>query len=195
MPAALAQVGWVDWALLAVLAVSMLVGLVRGFVFELMSLAGWLVAWFAAQWFAPLAAPYLPVGSPGSALNHAAAFIACFLAALLVWGLIARLIRMLVRATPLSLADRGLGAGFGLLRGAVLLLALATVVALTPAAQSTGWQRSHGALWLNMSLQGLKPVLPAQLAHWLPATILPPSSLRSRHPEGAAVHFGRSGAA
>jgi|WetSurMetagenome_2_1015567.scaffolds.fasta_scaffold17940_3 membrane protein required for colicin V production len=168
MPAALAQVGWVDWALLALLAVSLLVGLVRGFVFELMSLAGWLVAWFAAQWFAPVAAPYLPIGGVGSALNHAAAFAACFIAALIVWGLLARLIRLLVRATPLSLADRFLGAGFGLLRGAVLLLALATVVALTPAAQSPDWQRSHGALWLNTALRGLKPVLPAQLAQWLP---------------------------
>ena len=169
MPAALAQVGWIDWALLAVLAVSLLVGLVRGFVFELMSLAGWLVAWFAAQWFAPVTARHLPLGSPGSALNHALAFAACFVAALLVWGLIARLIRLLVRATPLSLPDRFLGAGFGLLRGAVLLLALATVVALTPAAQSSDWQHSHGALWLNTTLKGLKPVLPPELAHWLPA--------------------------
>ena len=44
---------WVDWALLAVLAVSVVIGLVRGFVFECLSLAGWVVAWFAAQWGAP----------------------------------------------------------------------------------------------------------------------------------------------
>ena len=161
--------GWVDWTLLAVLAVSAVVGLVRGFVFEALSLAGWAVAWFAAQWFAAELAPHLPVGTPGGALNLAAAFAACFLAALIAWSLLARLVRLLVRATPLSPADRVLGAGFGLARGAVLLLALSTVVALTPARQSEPWRESRGAMWLNTAMQGLKPVLPEDLARHLPA--------------------------
>jgi membrane protein required for colicin V production len=159
---------WVDWALIAVLALSVLAGLMRGLVFELMSLLGWLVAWFAAQWFAPQLAPHLPVGASGSALNMAAAFTACFLGALIAWGLLAKLFRMIVQATPLSLIDRALGAVFGLLRGAVLLLAVVTVVALTPAAKSPSWRQSQGALWLNTALHGLKPVLPSQLAGLLP---------------------------
>ena len=167
--ASLAEIGWVDWTLLAVLAISVVFGLVRGFIFELMSLAGWIVAWFAAQWFASELAPQLPVGAPGSAANHAAAFALCFIAAIVVWSLLARLIRMLLHATPLSLADRALGAGFGLLRGAVLLLALATVVTLTPAAQSLPWRESRGTVWLNTAMQELKPLLPAQVAEWLPA--------------------------
>jgi membrane protein required for colicin V production len=161
--------GWIDWVLLAVLASSVLVGLVRGFVFEVLALAGWLVAWFAAQWFAADLAPHIPVGAPGSALNHAVAFAACFAGVLLAWALLARLVRMLVRATPLSMADRALGAGFGLLRGGVLLLALATVLTLTPAGKSRPWRLSVGAMWLNTAMHGLKPVLPAQLAQWLPA--------------------------
>jgi len=160
--------GWVDLALLAVLLLSVLVGLVRGVVFELMSLAGWVVAWFAAQWFAAELAPHLPVGARGSALNHAAAFVICFVAALVVWGLLARLIRMLVHATPLSLPDRALGAVFGLLRGAVLLMAVATVMALTPLGKSKAWRESQGAVWLNTAMQGLKPVLPSQVAKLLP---------------------------
>ena len=139
---------WIDWTLLAVLAASVVVGFVRGFVFECLSLAGWVVAWFAAQWAAPDLAPRLPVGAPGSALNLAAALALCFLGALVVWGLLAKLIRMLIHATPLSLLDRLLGGGFGVLRGAVLLLAVTAVVALTPAAQSPSWRSSHGAHWL-----------------------------------------------
>ena len=81
-----AQIGWVDMLLLAVLAVSVIVGLIRGFVFEVLSLAGWIAAWFAAQWFAPVAAPYVPLGVPGSALNLGAAFAAVFVAALIVWA-------------------------------------------------------------------------------------------------------------
>ncbi|HNJ83929.1 MAG TPA: CvpA family protein [Piscinibacter sp.] len=162
-----AQIGWVDMLLLAVLAVSVIVGLIRGFVFEVLSLAGWIAAWFAAQWFAPVAAPYVPLGVPGSALNLGAAFAAVFVAALIVWAIAARLIRLLIQATPLSLPDRGLGAVFGALRGVVLLLAVAAVVGLTPAVRSAAWQQSHGAGVLAALLDGLMPLLPPQVASQL----------------------------
>ena len=70
----LQQIGWVDLALGAVLLASVVVGIARGFVFELLSLAGWVAAWFAAQWLAPQVAPHILVGAPASALNHGAAF-------------------------------------------------------------------------------------------------------------------------
>lgn len=162
-----AQIGWVDMLLLAVLAVSVIVGLIRGFVFEVLSLAGWIAAWFAAQWFAPLAAPYVPLGVPGSALNLGAAFAVVFVAALIVWAIAARLIRLLIQATPLSLPDRGLGALFGALRGVVLLLAVAAVVGLTPAVRSPAWQQSRGAGVLAALLDGLMPLLPPQVASQL----------------------------
>ena len=165
----IAALGWVDMTMLVVLAVSMVVGLVRGFVFECLSLAGWLVAWFAAQWAAPQLAPHVPVGVPGSGLNLGVAFVLAFVAALVVWALLSRLIRMLIHATPLSVPDRLLGAGFGVLRAAVLLLAVATAVWLTPAAQSQGWRTSQGARWLGLSLQALKPLLPEPAARLLPA--------------------------
>jgi membrane protein required for colicin V production len=164
-----APFGWVDMALLAVLGLSALVGLVRGLVFELLSLAGWVVAYFAAQWFAPVLATHVPIGQAGSSLNHGAAFASAFVAALIVWGLLARLLRALVRATPLSLVDRLLGALFGAARGLIVLLAVATVVGLTPLAKSAAWQQSQGVPWLQAALQGLKPVLPPQLSQHLPA--------------------------
>ncbi len=165
----IAGLAWVDWALIAALVLSVIVGLVRGFVFELMSLVGWLVAWIVAQWFAADLAAVLPIGTPGSTLNLAAAFAIVFVGCLVVWALLARLVRLLIHATPLSLVDRALGAGFGLVRGGVLLLALALLVALTPVARSPAWRASTGALWLNTALAGLKPVLPEAVARHLPA--------------------------
>lgn len=162
------ELGWVDWALLAVLVVSMVVGIWRGAVFEVLSLAGWLVAYLVAQLFASQLAPQVPIGASGSALNHGATFALLFVATLIVWALASRLVRLLIHATPLKAIDRTLGAAFGLLRGAVVLLALATVVLLTPAARSADWQASQGAAWLTALLHGLKPMLPADLAHHLP---------------------------
>lgn len=164
---AMPAMGWVDWTLLAVLALSVVVGLWRGLVFELMSLVGWVVAYVAAQLYSPIVASGLPLGAPGSALNQGAGFVLTFLGVLIVWTLAARLLRLVIHATPLTLIDRGLGAAFGLLRGAVLLLALATVVAFTPAARAQAWQDSQGAAWLRLALQGLKPVLPAEVARYL----------------------------
>ena len=160
---------WVDWALLGVLVCSVVVGFLRGLVFECLSLAGWIVAWFAAQWLAPQVAPHLPVGRPAGPLNLAAALAVCFFATLIVWTLLAKLARMLIHATPLSVPDRLLGSVFGALRGVVLLLAVSSVVALTPAAQSTSWRRSQGAQWLGSTLQALKPLLPESVARLLPA--------------------------
>ncbi len=166
---AVAALGWVDLTLLAVLTVSVVVGLWRGLVFELMSLVGWVVAYVAAQAWSSLLAPHLPVGAPGSALQQGAAFALTFLAVLIAWAMLARLARLLVHATPLTFIDRVLGAGFGLLRGAVLLLAVSTVVAFTPAARSQPWQDSVGAAWLGAALQGLRPVLPDDVSRHLPA--------------------------
>jgi membrane protein required for colicin V production len=176
----MAALGLVDWALLAVLVLSVLVGLWRGLVFELLSLFGWVVAYVAGQWLAPWVGSHLPVGTPGSAINHAAAFALAFVGVLVAWGLLARLVRLLISVTPLSLVDRLLGAGFGLLRGGVLLLAAATVVLMTPVGRSPAWAESTGGAWLVAALQDLKPVLPDAIAQHLPGRdgALPPALAR-----------------
>lgn len=161
--------GWVDVSLLVFIALSVVFGLVRGLVFELLSAVGWVVAFFAAQWLTPRAAPYLHVGEPGSDLNHGVTFACAFIATLIAWSLAARLMRALIHATPLSLLDRVLGAGFGLVRGALVLLALASAIGLTPLRKSLAWQQSEGATWLNAALHGIKPLLPPDLSRHLPA--------------------------
>jgi len=162
------HLGWVDLMFIGILVLSIVVGLWRGLVFEVLSLLGWLAAYVAAQWLSPALAPHLPIGQAGSALNHAAAFAFTFIAALIVWALAARLLRALIRATPLSPVDRALGATFGVARALVVMLAITTVVMLTSLAKTHAWQESRGAVWLNEALHGIKPVLPAQIAEHLP---------------------------
>ena len=153
-------IGWVDWSLLGILLLSIVVGTMRGFVFEVLAIAGWFVAWFAAQWAGPEIAPHIPIGTPGSLLNTAAAFAAAFLVTLIVWGIAVRLVRGLLHSTPLRPVDRLLGAVFGLVRGVVVLLLVAVIVGWTPAARSPAWQASVGAAWLAAALHGLAPLLP-----------------------------------
>lgn len=162
------HIAWVDVAFLAILLMSVIVGLWRGLVFELLSLIGWLVAYVAAQWFASDVAPHLPIGRTGSPLNYAAAFTCIFVATLILCALVARLLRLLIRATPLSVIDRVLGAVFGLARAGVVMLVITTVVMLTSMAKSNAWKQSFAASSLNAALQTLKPMLPAKIAEHLP---------------------------
>jgi membrane protein required for colicin V production len=159
---------WIDWMFIAILALSIVVGLWRGLVLEVLSLLGWLAAYVAGQWFAPVAAPHVPIGRTGSALNHAAAFALVFIVTLIVWALLARLLRFVIHATPRGPVDRVLGATFGLARALIVMLAITTVVMWTSLAQSQAWRASQGAVWLNGALRGIKPVLPPQIAEHLP---------------------------
>jgi membrane protein required for colicin V production len=162
------DIGWVDIALLGVLLLSVLLGIMRGFVFELLAIAGWVVAFFVAQWATPVWAAAVPVGTPGSAVNHLATFALLFVAALFVWSLLAWLVKRLIRASALSAIDRVLGALFGLARGVLVVLAAAVMVLWTPLARSAAWQASHGAAVLESMISGLKPLMPAELADRLP---------------------------
>ena len=157
------QLGWVDIALLAVFGLSVLVGLWRGFVFEVVSLLGWLVAFVIANSGGPFLADLIPAGSADPQVRLWGAYIIVFVLVLITCTLLARMLRALIAATPLSFVDHLLGGVFGAVRGALVLVVAATLVMLSPYANSTPWKNSHGALWLGLALEGLKPILPQSL--------------------------------
>lgn len=157
-----------DWIFVAVLVISFAVGAWRGLVYELLSLANWIVAFVLAQWLAPDAAHYLPLANATEVVRYAAGFVVVFVAALFMGGLVAFLVRKLVAAVGLRPVDRVLGAAFGVARGVVVLLALTVVVGMTPLAKSPWWQESDGVGVATVVLKGLKPVLPEEFGKYLP---------------------------
>ncbi len=157
-----------DLLLLVGLGLSVVVGAWRGLVKETLSLAGWGVSYFSAQWFGTGMGANLPVGQPGERLNVLAGMIVVFVLAWLVWALISWALTQVVRASPLIAPDRVLGAGFGLLRGVVVALAVVTLVGMTPVAKWPSWQASRGVAWMQVLLKGLRPVLPEQVIQFLP---------------------------
>ncbi|HET8707544.1 MAG TPA: CvpA family protein [Pseudomonadales bacterium] len=113
----------IDYAIIAVLAISSVASLVRGFVREAISLATWAAALIISFNFddrlASLLQPYItvPVG------RQMAAFTLLFAGTLLVGALVGSFARKLLAATGMSLLDRLLGMAFGLAR-AVLIIVL-----------------------------------------------------------------------
>ena len=157
----------VDWIFSAVLVLSMLLGALRGLVYEVLSVLGWAVSFYAAQYFAPQVASWLPLQSSSETVRYAAAFVLVFVASLFAAGLIAFLGKKLTAAIGLRPVDRTMGAAFGVVRGVILLLAAAVVMDLTALKNSVWWQESKGAPLLTATLKGLKPALPEQFAKYL----------------------------
>ena len=157
-----------DWVFVAVLAASFLVGAWRGLVYEVLSVASWIAAFIVAQWLAPEAAGWLPVDRAPEAGRYAMGFIVVFIAVVFAGALLAWLIKKLIEAVGLRPVDRTLGAAFGLVRGAILLMAVAVVVNMSPARSAEWWMESKGAGVSLAALKGLKPVLPERFGQYLP---------------------------
>ena len=139
----------VDWILLAVLGLSLLLGLWRGIVQEVLSLAGWVVAFYVSQLYAPLAAAWLPMEGSSQMLRYAAGFVVVFIAVLVATVLVSWVVKKLVSAVGLGLLDRLLGSIFGLMRGVVILLAATVIVGMTPMRETEAWKQAQGAQWLQ----------------------------------------------
>ena len=157
-----------DWILIAALAASMLLGALRGLVYEVLSVMGWIAAFLLAQWFSPDVAEKLPMQNSGEALRYAAAFVLVFIASVFLAGLISALMKKIISVVGLRPVDRMMGAIFGLFRGLIFLLALSVVVHMTPLQESDWWLESQGGPMLMTLLKDLRPILPEKFGAYLP---------------------------
>ena len=88
----------IDWLALTVLIASLLLGAWRGLLYEVLSLAGWVVAFLAARWAAPVVGDWLPMGESSEPLRYAAGFALVFIATAFLCGMLAALARHAAKA-------------------------------------------------------------------------------------------------
>ncbi len=157
-----------DWMVLAVFLLSMLLGAVRGLVYELLSLAGWLVALFVARTWALEAGHVLPIASWDPKLQAIAGFVLLFVLVLFGWGLLSALAKNLITAVGLRPVDRALGALFGMLRSVLLLLVLTLVVQTTALHTYSWWREAIVSPWLESALALVRPSLPPEWERYVP---------------------------
>jgi membrane protein required for colicin V production len=133
---------YADWILLGLVGLSVLVGFWRGFIKEAFALAVWAAALAVAFQFSGVVAERLATQIELPSARTALAFGGLFLLTLVVGGLLTWLVGKLVEKTGLSGTDRLLGGVFGLLRGAVLVVALILVAGFTPVPLDPWWSES-----------------------------------------------------
>ncbi len=153
-----------DWVLLGVLLLSVLLGLWRGLMYEVLSLAGWVVAFVLAQAFADDVAAWLPMQGLSLPLRLALAFVLVFVAVAFAGGLVAWLVKKLVATVGLRPVDRVLGGAFGLARAVVMLLGVAVVVSMAQMQNAAWWRGSSTAGVLSATLLEIRPLLPEPVA-------------------------------
>ena len=131
-----------DVLILVVLLGSTLIGLLRGFVREAVSLAFWIVAIWAAWKFGPIVEPHLGglLADPKIA-PWVGRFVILILVLLIGW-VIGMLLSYFTRSLGLGPLDRAIGLLFGILRGMILVGLMIIGGELLHLNQENWWGRS-----------------------------------------------------
>ena len=129
-----------DHAVLVLIGFSVLLGVIRGFVREVIALATWAVAVVMASVYGGEAAPLLAKQIPDESWRALAAFVAVFFVVLIVMSLIGLFMSRLIRSAGLGVEDRLLGSLFGLARGLLVVVVLVLLAGLTALPRQTVWK-------------------------------------------------------
>ena len=152
-----------DYAVITIAVLSVLLGWWRGFVYELLSLLGWVAAYLLARWFSSDLAALLPAAVGTDSTRTTLAFALLFVATLIGSSIVAWLLSKLIKLAGIGWLDGLSGAVFGMLRGVLLVLVLVLLAGMTGLPQQPFWRDA----WLsrpleNMALAGLT---------WLPDSV------------------------
>ncbi|AZE84838.1 MULTISPECIES: CvpA family protein [Pseudomonas] len=168
---------WVDWAIVAIVAISALISLSRGFVKEALSLLTWIIAGVVAWMFGGSLSVYLAgyIETPSARVIAGCAIM--FIATLLVGAMVNYLIGELIRVTGLSGTDRFLGMAFGAARGALLVVVAVGLLSLGPVQQDAWWQESVLVPKFLLVADWSKNLILGWSSQWLASGISVPADL------------------
>lgn len=148
-----------DAFILLVFVVSVLLGMLRGFIRTVFALGAWLIALIGTPLAGPVLLPML-----GLAEYRWVGYLGLFLVLLIGTRLIGGLVARGLRRIGLGGADRGFGGLLGIAR-AVVIVALAAVVARAAGLHhDTAWRQAASRPLLEKLATIVEPWLPRPLA-------------------------------
>ena len=153
-----------DYFVIAIVGVSMLLGLMRGAIKEVFSLASWILAFIVAKAYSVELSRWLETVISNSSLRLLTSFIILFVVTLIILGLISLVLTNLIKKIGLGSIDRVLGTAIGLVRGVVIMLVLVILGGMTALPQQNDWRNALTSGWFEMLARSVKPWLPDAMA-------------------------------
>lgn len=153
-----------DIAIGVIILASTLIGLMRGFVREALSLVSWILAFWIAWFYAQPASGLFEELLNNASLQVIVAFTTLFLATLVVASLLSHLLHKVVTRIGLAGPDRGLGLLFGSLRGGVIVAVVILLMRTTPLPAESWWQESMLVGYFERGAVLMLSLLPAEVA-------------------------------
>jgi membrane protein required for colicin V production len=166
-------VNWVDYTILAVLGISVLIGLFRGLISEVLSLLIWVAAFWIARTFGPVVAGYFEHSIPQPSARLLVGYGLCFVLVLVVGAIVRFVVARLVWSTGLGGSDRLLGMIFGLARGVLVVGLLVFLCGFTPLPRDAWWRESQLLPQFTGVASWLGDKLPSDMGKYLhPSDVL-----------------------
>jgi membrane protein required for colicin V production len=157
-------IAWIDVVILALIVLSAVLSLFRGFVKEAVALATWLVALWVAMTFYEELAAWLSQWIELVSAQKITAFGILFVCVLLLGAVVNFLAGKLVSRTGLTGTDKLLGIVFGVARGGVIVAILVLLAGLTPFPQDPWWQDSQFLGYFEEFAMWMRNFLPGEIA-------------------------------
>lgn len=152
-----------DYLILFVLLCSIVISTLRGLIKEVLSLVSWIVSFVVANAYSTTLAGWLPDLIPGQSLQLIVGFLVLFIGVRLLMSLLMKAVDALIKASGLSLADRGLGGLFGLARGCVIVMAAVLLSGMTSIPQQAFWKDALLSPMAETAAQTIMPFLPGSV--------------------------------
>ncbi|MFZ2268418.1 MAG: CvpA family protein [Azonexus sp.] len=153
-----------DYVVIGVVGLSLVFGLWRGVVGELIALLAWGLGLFAALEFGGRVGQLVFSGINDGSMRMLAGCVLVFVGVLVAMALVRLAIQRMVKALGLSMSDRLLGMVFGLVRGVLVCMILVGLGGMTAAPKQIWWREAMLSPPLETVVLAVKPWLPDDLA-------------------------------
>lgn len=122
---------WLDIIIICIIGLSILTGLLRGFIKESIALLAWVVALWLAFNYSPMLAVHFQHYVHDVTMRTIIAFLIIVICTILIGAIVSTCCNMLMRKSGLKPMDRILGMVFGVLRGVFIIILLGVVLKIT----------------------------------------------------------------